>query len=726
MEFFLGAFENEWERRKAALLHDRMLDKERLDDEDERRRKAAAMSITGARRHGNSSYTGDHTARQVVQLTAERSMRARFASLASGSQPAVVKLASFGGRGRVRAMISYISRNGEIAVENERGEVQRGRDEISSVPDEWEQLMPSRRASRDIGTFQIKLSQSAVDGGGSTSTYEQVRTLLKRGLGARRFAFAIFPADVGGTITVEGVVVLRDRGGERLMADRAATQAVCQRWSDGDRQIEGTTSFRFTGRGNGADYGAVRLRDLVDRGGGLVQDERARSISTAKGATDLAQLEWRGDLHSRKPRDVMHLILSVRSGTDVAAFQASAADFLATQFPGHRYIVSIHDPALDPKAEEAGGKRPHVHAHAIVVMQSDSGQRIETTVASFRQWRVTMAEKAREHGIAMEMTDRRDRASAPAYRRSQVRPVSYEGRTEHMATSEAAHRRYTDKRGDQPYFAKSRQGRAFTQLARAEWMTVAREAEHPDVRKTAREQVARFAHHRGPDAKPQSVEKQLSQAGYQDSLAVLMETIQEKDMREMNREAFESYEHQVETALSAARRLVPDAERVAFEEIALSAREHVNARRVLLERQDPAGWGVRRDDHNDSHHATNARSEHDGAKQWHIAVARHGLETVDEANRVILEIEYYREQIEALQRKDVVGDRVVLRANLDLKLAHAGELGRVGNSLIREIGETDPELRVAIERAYQTRNDDRARDRRSDRPQVRDRGNDDR
>ena len=34
-------------------------------------------------------------------------MRTRFEALARGSQPAVVKLASYGGGGRVGAMISY-------------------------------------------------------------------------------------------------------------------------------------------------------------------------------------------------------------------------------------------------------------------------------------------------------------------------------------------------------------------------------------------------------------------------------------------------------------------------------------------------------------------------------------------------------------------------------------------------------------------------------------------
>ena len=100
-----------------------------------------------------------------------------------------------------------------------------------------------------------------------------------------------------------------------------------------------------------------------------------------KNAGDLVQKEWRGDLHSRKGRDVMHLIMSARAGTDVEAFEGAARDFLAEQFAGHRYVFAMHDPANDPKEEGEGGKRPHVHAHAIITMRSESGDRIETTPA---------------------------------------------------------------------------------------------------------------------------------------------------------------------------------------------------------------------------------------------------------------------------------------------------------------------------------------------------------
>lgn len=115
-----------------------------------------------------------------------------------------------------------------------------------------------------------------------------------------------------------------------------------------------------------------------------------------------------------------------------------------------------------------------MHAHAIVAMKSDSGDRIETTPAVFREWRSVMAEKAREHGIEMEMTDRREFASPPAFTRTQVRPVSREGRTEYVGTSEAAQARYDAKRAGRRTEAKSDRSRKYIIKVQESWQRVAR------------------------------------------------------------------------------------------------------------------------------------------------------------------------------------------------------------------------------------------------------------
>lgn len=703
MEFFPGAFETEWEQRKAVLLHERALLQRKPLDEEERRRRGGAVptaspfSRVGSGRLGFGMRSGRFAHTGDGKRAPEPSMRSRFASLASGSQPAVVKMASFGGGGRLGAMISYVSRSGEIAVENERGEELRGRDELSAVRGEWDHLMKNRAESRDIGTFSLEVKEAtdpAVD------MHEQAQRLLKRAFGDRGFAFAIAPQADGKGYRIEGIVVLRDGEGERLTADKKATEVV-QKRLDGDTE-QGATNFRFTGYGNGTDYGASRLRDLVARHEGAVQDDKGTVIADEKQAGDLVQLEWRDKLHSRKPRDVMHVIMSARAGTDAQAFHAAARDFLAQEFAGHRYVFSLHDPAQDPKAEEAGGKRPHVHVHAIVAMRSDAGDRVETTIASFRHWRVTMAEKAREHGIRMEMTDRRERASSPAYTRNQVRPTSRAGRTQHQGTSPAAQRRYDGKRSDRQSAATTRDSKNYALSARQEWMSVAKESGQADIVAFASAQaerlvsgVSRIEAHGPGSSSPGS-----SRSQYRTNLVNLMKVVSEGEtMRHMTRQEFETYEKRVETALFQAERVTPQDERKSFAEIASAAREHVNVRRELMELQEQNGRPDRREDRDPQDRDEDPRA------RWDDAVSRHGARVVEAANQVMLEVERYRDKIEKANAGEISADKASLETGLQREIGKAAELGVAGNTLIREIAEVDEELRVAIERVEQSRGD---------------------
>ncbi|WP_244546916.1 conjugal transfer protein TraA [Ensifer sp. YR511] len=632
-------------------------------------------------------------------------MRTRFEALASGSQPAVVKMASFGGGSRLGAMVNYVSRNGEVVVENERGERLRGRDELAAVGADWDHLMKNRAESRDIGSFRIEaffVQESDLD--------LLARSVVKRGFADRSFAYAVTPRADGNGIDIEGLVVLRSpKDGERLTGDDKASRLVQARFQQGDRDgVE--ARFRLTGYGNGVDYGTSRLRALVDKHGGAVRDEQGRGISNARQAGDLVQQEWRDKLHSRKPRDVMHLIMSARAGTAVAAFESAARGFLAAEFSGHHYVFAVHDPANDPKAEHSGGKRPHVHAHAIVVMRSDAGDRIETTIPAFRQWRVTMAEKARDHGINMEMTDRRERASAPAFGKNQVRPINSTGRTEHEGTSEAAERRYLAKRSDERSFAHTHASKAYTVLAKQEWRSLAGGAGHETVATFAVAQILRLE----TDGERPNAQEAFASASKNSSsqsrinLVQLDHLVSEgDDMRHMTRPEFEAYEKRVEMALFRADRTTPPSERADFEEIAAAAREHVNVRRELVALVEQRDRDEATERHEEGHPRPNdiqgtAQERDDSLERWNDAVSRHGLATVKAANQILVEIERAREAIERVEAGKVGGQDVrALKVELDLELGKAAELGAAGNTLIREVAEVDDELRrtlIAVER----------------------------
>ncbi len=704
MEIFLGAFTAEWEQRKAAFLHDLTLGRRTLPEEDERRRRGGGVAPAGPTGMAKPSAfrfrRGGEGRPDSVQRRADRPMRTRFASLASGSQPAVVKMASFGGGSRLGAMINYVSRNGAVVVENERGDQLRGRDQLSAVGDEWDHLMKNRAESRDIGLFKISLAD---DGRADDDLFHRAREIVKHGLGDRAFAFAVTARADGNGFDIDGVTVLRSADGERLTADDKAAAIVRGRIKSENAE------FRFKGYGNGTDYGTSQVRSLVAAHGGKVQDEQGRVITDNKQAGDLVQLEWRDQLHSRKPRDVMHLILSARAGTDTTAFQNAAREFLGEQFPGHRYVFSLHDAASDPKAEAEGGKRPHVHVHAIVAMRSDAGDRVETTIPAFRQWRLVMAEKARAHGINMEMTDRRDRASAPSYSKNQVRPMNTIGRTQHRGTSAAAERRYHAKRDDWSSHSATARSQVYMQKARKEWQEIRNSRTSVAQHDFIRSQIVRLEDARATGARRDPVSHELGNSGsqFRTHLVKLADLVSEgDDMRHMTRPEFEAYEKRVETALFQAEKTMPPEERKDFEEIAKAAREHVNVRREIVELLEVRGQ------HGVSEHRSQepaADRQRDDIQRWNDAVERHGFAVAHAANKALLDMERTREAIEraAAERPDEV---MALKKELEAQITKTAELGASGNAIIREVAEFDDDLKAALqalERDRQRREDEK-------------------
>ncbi|WP_141105549.1 MULTISPECIES: conjugal transfer protein TraA [unclassified Rhizobium] len=614
-------------------------------------------------------------------------MATRFAGLARGSQPAVVKMASFGGGGRLGAMAGYISRNGAVPMENQSGQELQGRDAIAALCNDWAHLMGNRTESRDIGLFCVDIAGGPKEG---QPMHEWARDIVRSAVGDRSFAFGIEGRD--GTYRIEGVVVLRSKAGERLTADARASEIVQARMRTKGDDV-GDAEFRFTGCGNGVEYGTSRLRSLVARLDGGVENDRGQKIADAKQAGDLVQQQWRGELHSRKSRDLMHLVMSARAGTDVDAFRAAARAFLAAEFGEHRYVFSLHDPIADPKGEQDGGKRPHVHVHAIVAARAENGDRIETSIASFRRWREGLAKEARARGIRMEMTDRRDQASAPAYSRNQVRPISRKGRTEHAGTSNYARRRYDRKRREEPTAPRTLRSLEYIKKVRSQWLEVVRNAVKSDGKNFAKAQLSRMETAELL-LKKMPAERDLRNAngtGVRAALVELSKLTKVDSMSTMTRSEFEAYEKRVEAALVQAERITPDAWRNRFEEIASAARDHVEARREMMEQAEQAGSRTSEN--------LRIRQVSDAKQERAEAVARHGLVSVETGSDVMMAVEYYRQLLGATGEDRSSPDRASLQASLNLELARAGELGAAGNTYIREIADIDDDLRVAIEAA---------------------------
>jgi hypothetical protein len=672
-------------------------------------------------------------------------MEVRLAAVATGSQPAVVKMASYGGGARVGVMLNYVSRSGELKVENENGERLQGREEMARIRGDWDHLFQNRTESRDIGAFSVEVAV----GSGADGLHERVRSVLSSGFGDRRYAYAV-EEDQDGSLKINGYVVLRSGQGERLTADAKAAGIVQGRYDASAVAGEVQATFSFGGHGNGVEYGSTKLRSLIeDRGD--VRDDRGRVIADGKAAGDLVQKEWRDELHSRKSRDVMHVIMSARAGTDAVAFEGAVCDFLSHQFAGHRYVFAMHDPESDPKEAGEGGKRPHVHAHAIVTMRSEAGDRIETTPATFRQWREVMAEKARDHGINMEMTDRREFATPPAFTRNQVRAVNREGRTEHVGTSEPAQARYDAKRSDRRTVATSQRSRQYVVKAQETWQKIAVSAGDKQAIAFASEHQAYLETglSNGTSAESGIVVHADFGGDYRANMLAIRDMLSEaEDMREQTRQEFETYEKTVETALFRLERSAGPDDRTGVEEVSTLAREIVDIRRQMLQLKEqgrdqdadaPASASVRSEADREAappverEEVTNApqaellagRAGERGADQeqprervalpsdanaqWEAAVAKHGEAVVEAGNDALLNVEHFREGIAHVEAGEFGEDsREQFERGLEQALQHTAQLAASGNSYLREVAAQDPELRAEIEKIErdETRQDD--------------------
>ncbi|MDG9793455.1 LPD7 domain-containing protein [Brucella anthropi] len=649
MEFFLGAFESEWEQRRAAMLHELSLGSSAASSaEEEMRRRLRELQIAGGaaaagsgsvpkmRRPSSRALTSAGSASNK-QVAIARSMETRLAAVAAGSQPAVVKMASYGGGARFGAMVNYVSRSGEICVEKENGERLQGREELARLRGDWEPLFQNRAESRDIGTFRVTIEAAGF--ATEEALHQHVRDSLASAFGNRSFAYAVSQPSHG-VLKVEGVVVLRSMEGERLTGDSKAADIIQRRYNESAASELGRARFRFTGYGNGVEYGAAKLRSLVEDHKGDVRDHKGRVVSDARSAGDLVQKQWRRELHSRKGRDVMHVIMSAKAGTNVQAFERAVRDFLAAQFQGHRYIFAMHDPFSDPKEMGQGGKRPHIHAHAIIAMRSDAGDRVETSPQVFRQWRELMAEKAREHGIAMEMTDRREFANAPAYTRNQVRPVSCDGRTEHEGTSAAAQSRYDAKRSGRRSVARSVRSRDYTVEVTQSWEKIAMASGDRQIASYAIQQrdIVVSTSSLQSEAKTSNIVHADFGSHHRTNLVKLQNIILEGDkVREMSRSDFEAYEKEVETALFRLGRNLGPEEKADLDQVAQYTREHVNLMREHMELTEQRGLSVEtpsRESEQDSSSMQIAREpDSEIAKPAHVvAEAEQGRPSADNAN----------------------------------------------------------------------------------------------
>ena len=111
-----------------------------------------------------------------------RKLRSTARRVASNSTEVMVKITGFGkGAGHVKAHLDYISRNGKVELENDRGEVLSGKEEVKAFFKDWEKdFGDSKRHKNQRDTMHMVLSMP------ETTDPESVRKA------AREFAKATF------------------------------------------------------------------------------------------------------------------------------------------------------------------------------------------------------------------------------------------------------------------------------------------------------------------------------------------------------------------------------------------------------------------------------------------------------------------------------------------------------------------------------------------------------
>ncbi|OCJ02484.1 hypothetical protein A6U85_30415 [Agrobacterium sp. 13-626] len=334
-------------------------------------------------------------------------------AIAGGSQPAVVKLVSYAaGSSRVAKLLSYQSRDGELAVERETGAQMAGGQWIQALADEWAEE-DGRQPSKDV----LRLSLSV-----RSDSDETIGAALKVALPGHRIAWASRPTDAGEGRIVDVVMSAAARAHskqhkvQRIYDNRKSLAGLAARLDDA---FDSGVEIEVHGFAHGVDGVGRYLAQVrkgtrhavwsarMDTSGAFVGD-----VLVGAGVTSLAEAkDWKRDLRSQERRDVAHIIFSAKPGTPRERFVDAVSETLAREFAGHRYAFVLHE------------DRQHLHVHAAVKMLSEAGQRLHPRIQDFKRWRQTLAEEARERDIPMDAVSRFERANPPGYKLKDIRRV---------------------------------------------------------------------------------------------------------------------------------------------------------------------------------------------------------------------------------------------------------------------------------------------------------------
>jgi type IV secretory pathway VirD2 relaxase len=338
----------------------------------------------------------------------------RARQLAAGYQPAVIKVVSYArGAARATATGQYVQRE-EVALETHDGRMLGDREAVAEEIKAWSAGFSKRAESQDVAALRLKL-HGVRDTPEGRETYEKA---IAAGFAGHRHAFRIdaLPAgDLEARLVLAVAGSKRERfrvreeriGGEdgfnQRRLDPASESAVKARIHAATGYPTHAMSVDPGATGHGRDGVTYRLNKLVEKGTSV--DERGNAIANVADAR-VAAREWGPSLRSQSSRDTMHLIVSAKAGTGVGALTDAARAFLHDRFADHKFMFGVH---TDKEAEG------HIHAHAVITVKNESGQKIHPGRDTFSEWREAYAEHAQAQGLKIVATSARERASSQSY-----------------------------------------------------------------------------------------------------------------------------------------------------------------------------------------------------------------------------------------------------------------------------------------------------------------------
>jgi type IV secretory pathway VirD2 relaxase len=348
----------------------------------------------------------------------------------------VVKVVSYAhGITRATASAQYVERD-EVELETHDGLRLPDKDAVAEEIKAWSSSFEKRQPSQDVVTVRVQLSglkdtawdhevlgsavAAAFDGHRHASRIDVQKDGVLEARVVTVTARTVSPEEkaIGGVMGADGVkrpaLPPRIRVVEKRMGstDDAPMRKVFDVRSEAamKARIEAATGRSASGvsiepatPGHGRDALGQRLSMLVSKG--PARSHEGKPLRNAEDIRDVTR-DWGRHLRSHTPRDTMHMVVSAKAGTDVKDFTNAVRAFLHQQFSDHKFMFGVHT----DKAE-AG----HIHAHAIVAVRSEAGNKLHPGPSDLAQWRVTYAAHAREHGLQVVATRAAEQASSRSY-----------------------------------------------------------------------------------------------------------------------------------------------------------------------------------------------------------------------------------------------------------------------------------------------------------------------